>query len=342
MFSLTARTKNTQKREQIHQFLSDHPSTGVVTTEQEYSLLDPTTKLKMLIFLPPEFPQLPPSVRVLHDVTHPLLNARGEVVGDRGLQQWNAQSSLSQVITNILLQFKTTPPQKVRLRAPSTPVSNPNSNSNSPSPTNSSINSVSSPNQALNQLTTNPPTNQSVINQFEAQPHKVTATYERPKEFDELRLKSKEELESLATNEESFKDWFGGISEVQNKTQFLAEQMQRNAELASMTLSKEKEYTQLQSEVAELRKTYQEQKTLFDQMYAQQAQTANKLLNPQSLAQELQTAVNEAEKESEQIAEQLLDGKLTCSEFLKQFKEKRINFHVRTAKREMILAGKFQ
>ncbi len=56
------------------------------------------------------------------------------------------------------------------------------------------------------------------------------------------------------------------------------------------------------------------------------------------LAQRLADAVNEAEKRSEQTGESFCEGGMEVGDFLREFREQRKLFHVRNAKREMLLA----
>lgn len=122
------------------------------------------------------------------------------------------------------------------------------------------------------------------------------------------------------------------------RTDQLVRQLQRNAEIAGKTISQEEEYLQLKKEVAELRQTFDQKKAVFDTKHSAQLATMQKSSDRSSLAQRLQEAIDEAEKKSDRTAEEFCEGSIQWADFLRDFREQRKLFHLRNAKKEMLLA----
>eukprot|EP00299_Pterocystis_sp_00344_P018621 c9294_g1_i2.p3 GENE.c9294_g1_i2~~c9294_g1_i2.p3 ORF type:complete len:182 (+),score=51.51 c9294_g1_i2:526-1071(+) len=149
---------------------------------------------------------------------------------------------------------------------------------------------------------------------------------------------SEDELRILLEDQDQFDMWFGSLSEVEAKTEQLVLLMQQSAELAGTTLSQEETYNQLRQEVNELRNKYVKRKAALDAMQAEQVAKVQQMTDPSTLVQRLQQAINEAERQSEDTARNFCNGEMQCSDFIREFKEQRKLYHIRNAKKEMLLS----
>jgi hypothetical protein len=217
------------------------------------------------------------------------------------LNQWGPQSSIGKIVFEIIQRFHEEPPQFL------------------PYPPSSGTN--------------NPPPPSPPIKNSQPPPSPVLPS--PPTSFPELEKKSVQELTQLLNDENEFKIFFESLGAVQNMKKLRDELKQTNEQLARNNLEKEAELESLRRELNPRLSAVADKRMQFEQKFKQQ-QDVLKQYSTAALIEQLSKAMEEAEHQSEEIAEHFLSGDMDQKDFVKDFQEKRRLYHLRAAKRESL------
>lgn len=151
----------------------------------------------------------------------------------------------------------------------------------------------------------------------------------------ELESKTVEELEALLTDEHKFEEMFGEIQAVKDSTRVRNELRDSAAKSAKQNQEDMERIEALQREVNAKRDEVAAARAKFEEK-ARRRKEIEQETSPLALMKKLADAAKVADEESDAIAQRFLAGEIPPAEFVKQYREKRVIFHTRSAKRESL------
>ncbi|KAJ8297793.1 hypothetical protein KUTeg_024324 [Tegillarca granosa] len=95
-----------------------NPIETIPNTEYRVTFLCNNNNITLVISLPPQFPQDPPSVTAQPFLCHPWVDNQAKVVGCPNLQAFSMHSSLAVAVKSIIEEFKRNPPQIIGTAMP--------------------------------------------------------------------------------------------------------------------------------------------------------------------------------------------------------------------------------
>ncbi|CAG2241595.1 VPS37 [Mytilus edulis] len=90
-----------------------NPSEIIPNTEYRVTFRCGNNNITLVITLPPQFPQDPPTVTVEPLVNHPWVDTQGKLIGCPSLSSFTMHSSLGQITQSIIEEFRRSPPSLV-------------------------------------------------------------------------------------------------------------------------------------------------------------------------------------------------------------------------------------
>eukprot|EP00003_Mantamonas_plastica_P015562 TRINITY_DN2631_c1_g1_i2.p1 TRINITY_DN2631_c1_g1~~TRINITY_DN2631_c1_g1_i2.p1 ORF type:complete len:358 (-),score=166.11 TRINITY_DN2631_c1_g1_i2:36-1109(-) len=151
----------------------------------------------------------------------------------------------------------------------------------------------------------------------------------------ELEDKTSAELQVLLEDEDEFTAFFEGLDRVQQMKSLLSGLINENEELSQTTLQKKQDAEEIEASIAVAEALVAEHRMEYQQLLDQQ-NAIRQQLSTENLVRRLNEATAEVEEESEQLAEQFLDGDVDLQDFIKQFLDKRTLFYLRQSKAEQL------
>ncbi|KAI3660334.1 hypothetical protein MP638_001771 [Amoeboaphelidium occidentale] len=116
----------------------------------------------------------------------------------------------------------------------------------------------------------------------------------------------------------------------------LTELRQTNYEISQRNIANEAPQRLLREEVAELQQLVATKQSTLQQL-TEQKQRLLKDFSPEASYAKLKEATEQAEAVSESIASQFLKGDITQDDFVRNFRDSRTIYHMRSAKLERLL-----
>ncbi|XP_078682633.1 vacuolar protein sorting-associated protein 37A-like [Branchiostoma floridae x Branchiostoma belcheri] len=302
--------------------------------------------ISLNIQLPPEFPKDRPIVVVSPPLRHPWVNDQMVITGCPGINSFAVHTDLGRVIRTIIDEFKNNPPQILapasssgQLPYPAHPpqymgANSPYPTTSYPSSTSSYMPQVPMPTLPSTSTTTTPTPRPEVRVQgnFSPVPFKYKMP-DIPESFNEVNSLSVAELKELHDNETKVVDLFSSLPQCQQLYQDRDKLNDATEELARQNLDKQPMLEQKKKELIEKVEEQNELRRMFDKS----SQRQNDLMDqfkPGMIQANLKVAAQQAEEESDVIADEFLEGKMEIDEFLQKFMEKRVLCHIRHAKEE--------
>lgn len=321
-----------------------------------------TSTVFLNITLPPQFPNEKPLVKVSPSLRHPWVNDQMMVVGCPGINSFYMHSNLGRVIAEVAKEFSDHPPQFLGTLTsqPQFPTSSsgyqplsqysfpsfsgfqyaPQSTAPSSTPSLSSLNSPISqysplsvtsagamPHLAINsQITQTTPSRPPVPPRPSQQP-KVSNSIP---ELDGLSL---EELKNLSDKPEMMETFLAKLDSIKKLEADKEELMKKNEEIARFNLSLQSKLEGSKDELLKKCERVSELKREFANS-SQKQKELTEVLSILQIRTQLEIAANQAEEESDAIADEFLSKNLTPEEFIPKFLEKRKLCHSRRAKEE--------
>ncbi|KAI9034420.1 hypothetical protein DFJ74DRAFT_700802 [Hyaloraphidium curvatum] len=142
-----------------------------------------------------------------------------------------------------------------------------------------------------------------------------------------------EEVNELMTDPDAFQSFFLSLDPVKSMNAVSKELRQGNELLARKTLAKEEDLRQLQSTVREKLEEMRRAKAELEKV-AKEKETLLARYSPQALVGQLASLAHTSDMESESIAEAFIAGVKSTEDFLKEFREERRLYHLRSGKAE--------
>jgi len=281
------------------------------------------------ILLPPQFPNDKPVVHVSPFLKHPWVDDYMKVVGSPGLNSFYMHSDLGKVIQRIVKEFKKTPPQFVAVREfelPPVPAGFPTTYSNSPV-----IGNLI--NTAVTEVKETPPAY--------AAPHQVqpatepTGSQEIATIIDKLDQLQMEELERISKNPDLLLEYILEMDSVRHLHDERLKLLEENELISKKSLALEPTIEDLKGDLKETFENYNDLYHGFQDRIRRQDELSQ-IYNVGHISTNLRISVMQAEEESEQVAEDFLQGSINLDGFLTDFLDKRKLFHLRRAKEDLI------
>ncbi|EFA83184.1 Modifier of rudimentary family protein [Heterostelium album PN500] len=315
---------------------------------------DSTYKIPLLggnhivISLPVNFPNLPP--------VYFLESPDGQTISVKPPAEWTQMTSLAKVTMEYIEYYSKNPPQFQHYSPPPSYFNNNNNNNNSNSGNSNSNNNVSNNSNSNNNIVSSqqgqppPPysssSTSSSSSSLKQQDNKSASSNNNvqkpnipsiPYKFPELESKSKEELEALLSSGEIEILMFS-LDEVSAMGDHRDNLKTTNERLSTPINPKKEKIIELKSHLEEQTQLYNQLKSELDSKQKRRDEI-QKALSTGVLIDKLTELASTAETESDDIANDFLEGTIDLKEFKKQFKEKRNIYHSRLAKRDGLIGG---
>lgn len=315
------------------------------------------------ITLPPQFPNERPVVKVAPQLLHPWVNDQMMVVGCSAINNFYMHSNLGRAVMDIINEFKDHPPQFIGSQTSQTsfttspssfqPLSSysfagyqprfpPPSSAPPIAPSLSSLNSplsqyvppsVSSPVTAMSHSPANAQITQTTPSRPPPIPPRPSA--KAPSSFAELDSLSLEELKDLNDKPEVMEVFLANLESVKKFDVDKEKVMLKNEELARFNLSLQSKLETSKDELLKMCERLSDLKQTFAKS-SQKQQELTEVLSMASIRTQMEIAANEAEEQSEAIADEFLAKQMPLEEFIQKFLEKRKLCHSRRAKEDKL------
>lgn len=315
------------------------------------------------ITLPPQFPNERPVVKVAPQLLHPWVNDQMMVVGCSAINNFYMHSNLGRAVMDIINEFKDHPPQFIGSQTSQTPFTTSPSSFQSLSsysfagyqprfpppssappipPSLSSLNSplsqyappsVSSPVTAMSHSPANAQITQTTPSRPPPIPPRPSA--KAPSSFAELDSLSLEELKDLNDKPEVMEVFLTNLESVKKFDVDKEKVMLKNEELARFNLSLQSKLETSKDELLKMCERLSDLKQTFAKS-SQKQQELTEVLSMASIRTQMEIAANEAEEQSEAIADEFLAKQMPLEEFIQKFLEKRKLCHSRRAKEDKL------
>uniref|UniRef100_A0A131YAR3 Putative vacuolar protein sorting 37 log a n=2 Tax=Ixodes ricinus TaxID=34613 RepID=A0A131YAR3_IXORI len=300
-----------QRQRQIDSIRSCCPNIVEVQPDKEYRIpfVADGNSFGLEIHLPNAFPHECPVLRVSPPATHPMLDESYNVTGVPALTVFSMHVDLGRIIQGIIMEFQNHPP---RLTAPLRATA-----TFSPSP------AVRGVYGGMKPPTASPPA---------GSPFKTSHAASQFSQLDGLTVS---QLEELLRDECKLSEFVERLPEVVRSEEIKQQMVLQNEDLARRSLElkpvmEERKNSLLQKvdEVNTLKAEFEAGSEVFE--------VHQRAFHTSTLQDNLRVGAQAAEEESETVAQQFLDGKLSTDAFLSQFMPKRMLSHTRRAKEEKL------
>uniref|UniRef100_A0A3Q2VU64 VPS37A subunit of ESCRT-I n=1 Tax=Haplochromis burtoni TaxID=8153 RepID=A0A3Q2VU64_HAPBU len=354
-----------QRQRQIESLKAAHPSLAEIQKDVEYRI--PFTvnnsTISVNILLPPQFPQEKPVVSVFPPVGHHLVDSNnGTMIKSPLITNFGMHSDLGKVIQSLLDEFWKSPPALMssgpsgfpymykssgiapypnpafhfgsRHMGPSqTPPSGP-----APAPMpHPGVDSALGPPRApapygiISDLPLPVPIGDSET-RLNGHVYKMP---EIPESFPELCDMNLTQLSDMSENEDVLLKFFVSLPQLKQVTSDKEELVNSILDMAKKNLQMEPHLEGKRQEMLYKYEQLTQMKSAFETKMQRQHEL-NESCSLSTLQARLKVAAHQAEEESEETAENFLEGRIDIDEFLNSFMEKRTLCHSRRAKEEKL------
>uniref|UniRef100_A0A667X9P4 VPS37A subunit of ESCRT-I n=1 Tax=Myripristis murdjan TaxID=586833 RepID=A0A667X9P4_9TELE len=345
-----------QRQRQIESLKAAHSSLAEIQKDVEYRI--PFTvnnsTISVNILLPPQFPQEKPVVSVYPPVGHHLVDSNnGTIVTSPLITNFGMHSDLGKVIQSLLDEFWKSPPALMSsgptgfpyMYKPSGMAPYPTQGFHygpppAPAPApipHTGADSTHGPPRApapyglITDLPLPVPTGETQAG-LNGHMYKMP---EIPESFPELSEMSMSQLKDMSEQEDVLLEFFVSLPQLKQVTSDKEELVTSIVDMAKKNLQME---PQLEGKRQEMLYKY-EQLTQMKSAFETKMQRQHELSESCSLSAlqaRLKVAAHQAEEESEETAENFLEGRTEIDDFLTSFMEKRTLCHSRRAKEEKL------
>ncbi|XP_022045175.2 vacuolar protein sorting-associated protein 37A [Acanthochromis polyacanthus] len=358
-----------QRQRQIESLKAAHPSLAEIQKDVEYRI--PFTvnnsTISVNILLPPQFPQEKPVVSVYPPVGHHLVDSNnGTMITSPLITNFGMHSDLGKIIQSLLDEFWKSPPALMSTGPPGFPYIYKQSGiapyptqayhygprhvgpSQTPPPGPAPAPSLAPPPYPGVDSAHGPPRGPAPYGLISDLPLPVPTTDsqaglnghmykmpEIPETFPELCDLNLTQLSDMSENEDVLLEFFVSLPQLKQVTSDKEELVTSIVDMAKKNLHME---PQLEGKRQEMLYKY-EQLTQMKSAFETKMQRQHELSESCSLSTlqaRLKVAAHQAEEESEETAENFLEGRTDIDEFLTNFMEKRTLCHSRRAKEEKL------
>uniref|UniRef100_A0AAQ5XJS5 VPS37 C-terminal domain-containing protein n=1 Tax=Amphiprion ocellaris TaxID=80972 RepID=A0AAQ5XJS5_AMPOC len=353
-----------QRQRQIESLKAAHPSLAEIQKDVEYRI--PFTvnnsTISVNILLPPQFPQEKPVVSVYPPVGHHLVDSNnGTMITSPLITNFGMHSDLGKIIQSLLDEFWKSPPALMSTGPPGFPYIYKQSGiapyptqayhygprhvgpSQTPPPGPGPAPSLAPPNYPGVDSAHGPPRAPAPYGLISDLPLPVPTTdsqaglnghmYKIISEYYQHKILT--QLSDMSENEDVLLEFFVSLPQLKQVTSDKEELVTSIVDMAKKNLHME---PQLEGKRQEMLYKY-EQLTQMKSAFETKMQRQHELSESCSLSTlqaRLKVAAHQAEEESEETAENFLEGRTDIDEFLTNFMEKRTLCHSRRAKEEKL------
>lgn len=347
-----------QRQRQIESLKAAHPSLAEIQKDVEYRI--PFTvnnsTISVNILLPPQFPQEKPVVSVYPPVGHHLVDSNnGTMITSPLITNFGMHSDLGKVIQSLLDEFWKSPPALMSSGGPGFPYSMYKPSGMAPYPTQAYHYSprqtppsgpapmphpvmdgvhpprAPAPYGLLSDLPLPVPT---VDSQAGLNGHMYKMP-EIPETFPELCDMNLTQLSEMSENEDVLLEFFVSLPQLKQVTSDKEELVTNIVDMAKRNLQMEPQLEGKRQEMLNKYETLTQMKLAFETKMQRQHELSESC-SLSTLQARLKVAAHQAEEESEETAENFLEGRTDIDEFLSSFMEKRTLCHSRRAKEEKL------
>jgi len=330
-----------EKFKQIDSLRQYFPTVKEVTKDSLYEIPIqlPNRKLITLrVNLPKDFPRVAPAIQIYPPVQHRYIDQQMFVTpaAHENLSRWSNQSNLGKTMFEVIQKLNQDPPQILTQPTNPAPVVTPTPVPQSNPPPYPY--GQSTQNQPPSKMAP-PPYGQPAPTPLVSQPKPQVSHVSMPPvpaNFAEIEAKTPSELTQLVNDETEFKKFFEDLPQVQNMRKVRDDLRNTNEDLAKKNLAKEAEIEKLKREISSKQQLINDKRLQFEQK-AQRQQEVMKQFSTPALIEHLGLAAQQAETESDAMANKFLSGEMDYKDFLKEFIEKRKLYHLRAAKKESLM-----
>eukprot|EP00252_Welwitschia_mirabilis_P013010 TRINITY_DN28752_c0_g1_i1.p1 TRINITY_DN28752_c0_g1~~TRINITY_DN28752_c0_g1_i1.p1 ORF type:complete len:235 (+),score=48.77 TRINITY_DN28752_c0_g1_i1:282-986(+) len=145
-----------------------------------------------------------------------------------------------------------------------------------------------------------------------------------------LKDKSVDDLKRLLTNKEAYKEVFLSVDQVKDQETLYKELRKETEELARRNLEKESELLELKNQCTVIRTAELAAAQERLQGLERRIREASSFCAPGVLLERLQCAAKSSEEESDDLHQELMDGKIELNCFIQKYKKLRTLYHKRS------------
>jgi len=289
--------------------------------------------LCLSITLPPQFPTAAPIFRVTPQISHPWLDVNGIVIGHKKLgSNWNQHVSLANVTNEIIKELKSSTPN-IQQTYPGMGVNNPYYYGRPvPPPTTNPppIPRPPYPYQNYQNMNMGPTPMSNNINNY----MQNNNNDDNDIDINDLERLSLEELKEILNNENKRKEYINEKNKIKEMYNVKEEMTLSNKSLAEKSLSYKENFEKLKADLKEQQDILKAEKEKFESLMAEQSKFVSNY-TPGQLYSSMNQATSEADRDSEEIANNFLMGSISADEFLKKYRTARKLYHLRNEKMEL-------
>uniref|UniRef100_A0A4W6D4A1 VPS37A subunit of ESCRT-I n=1 Tax=Lates calcarifer TaxID=8187 RepID=A0A4W6D4A1_LATCA len=345
-----------QRQRQIESLKAAHPSLAEIQKDVEYRI--PFTvnnsTISVNILLPPQFPQEKPVVSVYPPVGHHLVDSNnGTMITSPLITNFGMHSDLGKVIQSLLDEFWKSPPALMSTGPAGFPYSMYKPSGMAPYPTQAfhygprhmgptpmphpGVDSAHGPPRApapyglITDLPLPVPTGDSQAG-LNGHMYKMP---EIPESFPELCDMNLTQLSDMSENEDVLLEFFVSLPQLKQITTDKEELVTSIVDMAKKNLQMEPQLERKREEMLYKYEQLTQMKSAFETKMQRQHELSESC-SLSTLQARLKVAAHQAEEESEETAENFLEGRTDIDEFLTSFMEKRTLCHSRRAKEEKL------
>ncbi|XP_014669841.1 PREDICTED: vacuolar protein sorting-associated protein 37A-like [Priapulus caudatus] len=292
------------------------------------------------VTLPPQFPQERPLVRVIPAVVHDWCNKHSIVVGCEGLNDFKVHSDLGKVVRDLLEEFQRHPP----LLKDQQHWSKTNQTDNGKSPNGFSPYYTPSTQMSTTRPLIHSSTDSSCYQSlpsnsyYQSSPSSSDVPNYMPQvslTFQELASLSLPELQGLLDDDDKLLEHLLSTPVLQQLSEHREKLSSQNEQIAKQNLEKKPIIEDHKKKLLDKIDTLTDLRWQFD-ADSQSQHERSRQYDPTTVQLRLRIATQEAEEESEGIAEEFLAGSLPIDKFLQSFMSKKKLCYMRKAKDEKI------
>jgi len=310
------------------------------------------------ITLPPQFPTVPPVFRISPQISHPWVDSNGVIIGHKKIgANWNQHVSLATVTNEIIVELKSNKPSIPQQQQQQTYsynslgriTSNPAYYYNRPPPPIPAP-SISMPSYQGYQGMNVPPgpvpgipgipgvsgvSGPSYINSSLSNPSlNSTNNNKGGVDLSDLDSLSSEELKEILNNENKRRKYINEKEKIKEMHSVKEEMSLSNKNLAEKNLSYKENFEKLISDLKNEQDNLRSEKEKFESLMKEQSKYVSNF-TPSQLHSSLQQAAANADKDSEEVANDFLMGMINADDFLKKYRKSRKLYHLRAEKLEL-------
>ncbi|XP_045470809.1 vacuolar protein sorting-associated protein 37A isoform X1 [Harmonia axyridis] len=275
---------------------------------------------KLIVSLGNEFPNDKPLLKIIPIVVHPWVNHEGDITTAPGLLNFTLHSDLGRVVQAVIREFERNPP----------PITSEHGGNTVTSPSTSVKESeITSPGYLMNFPTSSnfsPPSQMIASSSMSL----LQGNY-----FPELNKLTIKELKSLNESIDKQEDFILELTQPKEQNRLIDELILHVEDLADSNLSKQEQLEMLRKGIEYRIEEATDQTFKTEKLHNDYKNLCEKF-SPKNIQEHLRLASRKADEDSEQLAEQFLNGEMDVDRFLSLYIRNRTKYQTRKIKEEKL------